>query len=120
VYAARREARRDLLRDRGQWVSSRVGRPARRRRPERIEITRTVLTGIVLMAKGKGSIRFVEDLDAASSWFAERVGKARVAGLAEAVGDWRKDILDKPPRSAADRGAHCVTRRWSPKGQVVA
>src|SRR6478735_289253 len=42
----------------------------------RAALTRTVLTSIAFMAKGKTTIRFVEHVQTASDWFGSRIGKA--------------------------------------------
>ena len=51
----------------------------------RAAITRTVLTGIVLLARAPAPTKFFENVQGAATWLGTRIGKERVAGLADSV-----------------------------------
>jgi hypothetical protein len=55
----------------------------------RAAITRTVLTGILFLARNPAPTRFVESVQAAATWIGTRIGKPHVAGLVEAVASMR-------------------------------
>lgn len=51
----------------------------------RAAITRTVLTGMALVARDPAPNRFFEHVSVASTWLNERLGRSRDSGLAENV-----------------------------------
>lgn len=51
----------------------------------RAAITRTVLTGIMMLTRNAAPIRFFDNIQGAATFLATRIGKDKVAGLAESV-----------------------------------
>ncbi|HVJ21378.1 MAG TPA: hypothetical protein VM686_38465, partial [Polyangiaceae bacterium] len=58
----------------------------------RAAITRTVLTGMALIARNAAPTRFFDSVTLASGWLGERLGQGRECGLAEQVELARKRL----------------------------
>jgi hypothetical protein len=69
----------------------------------RAAITRTVLTGIVLVQRNQVPFRFLEDVKAGALWLGSRIGRERVAGLHEAMADLRKRLAAPPAHATGAR-----------------
>ncbi len=55
----------------------------------RAAITRTVLTGIVFLARNPSPTKFFENVQGATTWLGTRIGKERVVGLSESIASLR-------------------------------
>lgn len=60
----------------------------------RAALTRTVLTSIAFMTKGKTTMRFVEHVQTAADWFGTKTSRARVIGLEDAIKHWRRGMSE--------------------------